>query len=46
MANLTQERSIMAKLMISKIMFKPTTTKVIMEKLMIIKLIMAKPTKN
>jgi hypothetical protein len=36
----------MAKLMISKIMFKPTTTKVIMEKLMIIKLIMAKPTKN
>jgi hypothetical protein len=27
-------------------MFKPTTTKVIMEKLMIIKLIMIKPTKN
>jgi hypothetical protein len=36
----------MAKLMIDKIMFKPTTTKVIMEKLMIIKLIMVKPTKN
>jgi hypothetical protein len=36
----------MTKLMISKIMFKPTTTKVIMEKLMIIKLVMAKPTKN
>jgi hypothetical protein len=36
----------MAKLMIDKIMFKSTTTKVIMEKLMIIKLIMAKPTKN
>jgi hypothetical protein len=33
----------MAKLMIGKIMFKPTTIKVIMEKLMIIKLIMAKP---
>ncbi len=32
--------------MIDKIMFKPTTTKVIMEKLMIIKLIMAKPTNN
>ncbi len=33
--------------MIGKIiMSKPTTTKVIMEKLMIIKLIMAKPTKN
>ncbi len=32
--------------MIDKIMFKPTTTKVIMEKLMIIKLIMVKPTKN
>ncbi len=32
--------------MIDKIMFKPTITKVIMEKLMIIKLIMAKPTKN
>jgi hypothetical protein len=27
-------------------MFKPTTTRVIMENLMIIKLIMAKPTKN
>jgi hypothetical protein len=27
-------------------MFTPTTTKVIMEKLMIIKLIMAKPTKS
>jgi hypothetical protein len=36
----------MAKLMISKIMFKPTITKVIMENLMIIKLIMAKPTTN
>jgi hypothetical protein len=36
----------MAKSMIDKIMFKPTTTKVIMEKLMIIKLIMAKPTNN
>jgi hypothetical protein len=32
--------------MIGKIMFKPTTTKVVMEKLMIIKLIMAKPTRN
>ncbi len=32
--------------MISKIMFKPTITKVIMENLMIIKLIMAKPTTN
>jgi hypothetical protein len=36
----------MEKLMTSKIMFKPTTTKVIMEKLMIIKLIMAKPRKK
>ncbi len=27
-------------------MFKPTTIKVIMEKIMIIKLLMAKPTKN
>jgi hypothetical protein len=36
----------MAKLMIGKIMFKSTTTKVIMKKLMIIKLIMAKPTKK
>jgi hypothetical protein len=36
----------MGKLMIGKIMFKPTTTRVIMEKLMIIKLIMVKPTKN
>jgi len=36
----------MEKLMIGKIMFKPTTTKVIMENLMIIKLIMIKPTKN
>ncbi len=36
----------MGKLLIGKIMFKPTTTKVIMEKLMIIKQIMAKPTKN
>jgi hypothetical protein len=32
--------------MIGKIMFKPTTTKVIMENLMIIKLIIARPTKN
>ncbi len=32
--------------MIGKIMFKPMTTKVIMEKLIIIKLIMAKLTKN
>jgi hypothetical protein len=31
----------MEKLMIGKIIFKPTTTQVIMEKLMIIKLIMA-----
>jgi len=31
--------------MIGKIMFKPTTTKVFKEKLMIIKIIMAKPTK-
>ncbi len=31
--------------MIDKIMFKSTTTKVIMENLMIIKLIMAEPTK-
>ncbi len=38
----------MAKLMIDKIMFKTTTIKVIMEKLMITKLIMAKtaPQKN
>jgi hypothetical protein len=36
----------MEKIMIGKIMFKPTTTKVIMAKLMIIKLIMVKPTKN
>jgi hypothetical protein len=36
----------MAKLMIGKIMFKPTTTKVIMENLMIVKPIMVKPTKN
>jgi len=35
----------MAKLIIGKIIFKPTTTKVIMEKIMIIKLIMPKPTK-
>jgi hypothetical protein len=35
----------MVKLMSGKIMFKPTTTKVIMEKLMIIKPIMTKPTK-
>jgi hypothetical protein len=32
--------------MIGKIMFKPTTTKVIMEILMIIKIIVSKPTKN
>jgi hypothetical protein len=31
-ANLTEENLIMKKLMIGKIMFKPTTTKVIMEK--------------
>jgi hypothetical protein len=36
----------MEKLMIGKIMFETTTTKVIMENLVIIKLIMAKPTKN
>jgi hypothetical protein len=37
----------MAKLMIGKIiMFKPITTKVIMENLIIPKLIMAKPTQN
>ncbi len=36
----------MAKLMIGKIMLKPTTTKVTMENLMTIKLIMAIPTKN
>jgi len=36
----------MAKLMIDKIMFKQTTTETIMEILMIIKLVMAKPTKN
>jgi hypothetical protein len=36
----------MAKLMIDKIMFKQTTTKVIMAKLTIIKLTMAKPTKK
>jgi hypothetical protein len=35
----------MAKLMIGKIMFKPTITKIIMENLMSIKLIMVKPTK-
>ncbi len=34
------------KIMIRKIMFKPTTIKVFMEKLMIIESIMAKPTKN
>jgi hypothetical protein len=46
-ANLAQEKVIMAKLMIGKIiMLKPTTTKVIMEKIMIIKIIMAKPTKS
>ncbi len=36
----------MAKLMIGNIMFKSITTKVFMEKLMIIKLIMAKPAKT
>jgi len=36
----------MTKLIIDKIMFKPTTIKVIMENLIIIKLIMAKSTKN
>jgi hypothetical protein len=37
----------MAKLMIGKIIMpKPTTTKVIMEKLIIIKLVMAKPIKK
>jgi hypothetical protein len=36
----------MAKLMIDKIMFKPATTKVIMAQLMIIKLVMVKPTKK
>jgi hypothetical protein len=37
----------MAKLMIGKItMSKPTTTKIILENLITIKLIMAKPTKN
>jgi hypothetical protein len=36
----------MAKLMIGKLMFKPTTIKVMMEKSMIIKLKMAKPTKK
>jgi hypothetical protein len=35
----------MTQKMIDKIMFKSTTTKVIMENLMIIKLIMAEPTK-
>jgi hypothetical protein len=32
--------------MIGKIMFKPTIIKVVMAKLMIIELIMVKPTKN
>ncbi len=36
----------MEKLMIGNIMLKSITTKVFMEKLMIIKLIMAKPTKT
>jgi len=36
----------MEKLMIGKITFKPIIIKVIMEELMIIRLIMAKPTKN
>jgi len=44
-ANLTYEKLIMENLMIGKLMFKPTTTKVIMENFIIIKLIMAKPTK-
>jgi hypothetical protein len=36
----------MAKLMIGKIIFKSTTIKIVMAKLMIIKLIMSKPIKN
>jgi len=44
--NLIYKKIIMAKLMIGKIMFKPTTTKIIMAKLMIIKLIMGKPNKK
>ncbi len=32
--------------MIDEIMFKQTTTKIIMARLMTIKLVMAKPTKN
>jgi hypothetical protein len=36
----------MAKLTIGKTMFKLTTIKVIIENLMIIKLILAKPTRN
>jgi hypothetical protein len=36
----------MVKLMNGKVMFKPIIIKVIMEKLMIIALIMARPTKN
>jgi hypothetical protein len=36
----------MAKLMIDKIMFKPTTTKVITVNFMIGKIIIAKPTKD
>jgi hypothetical protein len=36
----------MTKSMIGKIMFKPTTIKAVMSKLMIIKIIMKKPTKN
>jgi hypothetical protein len=46
-ANLTEEKLIMEKLMIGKIiMFKPNTTKINMAKFMILKLIMVKPTKN
>jgi hypothetical protein len=45
-ANLTHEKLIMTKLMIGKIMFKPTTIKVIMGKLMIIKLITTQQTKK
>jgi hypothetical protein len=43
-ANLTLEILSMAKLMIGKIMFKPTTTKIIMAKIMITKLIMVQLT--
>jgi hypothetical protein len=36
----------MAKLLIGKVMFKSTTTKIIMEILIIMKLTMTKPTKK